>query len=93
MALAADGRAKGIAGTVRTTVSRVVPAEILPPIRARLWVEEPGIKIDLVPLDTTDNFFWERPTLPCEFTGPASLILCRKSWHICRWGLCGAVLP
>ncbi len=55
LALAAAGRAKGIDGTVRITASRVVSSAILPPILARLRAEEPGIEIDLVPSDTTEN--------------------------------------
>ena len=53
--IAAAGRATGMTGTVRVTASRVVSSAILPPILARLRAEEPGVEIDLVPSDTTEN--------------------------------------
>ena len=55
LAIAAAGRATGMTGTVRVTASRVVSSAILPPILAGLRAEEPGIEIDLVPSDTTEN--------------------------------------
>ncbi|MFN4204338.1 MAG: LysR family transcriptional regulator [Tabrizicola sp.] len=58
LALTARGRAEGLAGTVRITASRVVSHSILPPILARLRAEEPGIQIDLVPSDTTENLLF-----------------------------------
>jgi DNA-binding transcriptional LysR family regulator len=58
LALAAKGHATGIEGTVRITASRVVSHVILPRILARLRAEEPGIQIDLVPSDTTENLWF-----------------------------------
>lgn len=58
LALTAKGHAAGIEGTVRITASRVVSHVILPPILARLRAEEPGIQIDLVPSDTTENLLF-----------------------------------
>ncbi|MGL4239329.1 LysR family transcriptional regulator [Tabrizicola sp.] len=58
LALTAKGRAKGIEGTVRITASRVVSLTILPPILARLRAEEPGIEIDLIPSDTSENLLF-----------------------------------
>ena len=87
MALAAAGRAKGIAGTVRITVSRVVPAEILPPIRARLWVEEPGIKIDLVPLGTTENLLLGEADLALRMYRPSQLDLVSQKLAYLPMGL------
>jgi len=55
LTIAAAGRATGMTGTVRITASRVVSHAFLPPILARLRAEEPGIQIDLVPSDTTEN--------------------------------------
>jgi DNA-binding transcriptional LysR family regulator len=55
LAIAAAGRATGMTGTVRITASRVVSHAFLPPILARLRAEEPGIQIDLVPSDTSEN--------------------------------------
>lgn len=58
LALTARGHATGIEGTVRITASRIVSHFILPPILARLRAEEPGIQIDLVPSDTTENLLF-----------------------------------
>lgn len=58
LALTAKGHASGIEGTVRITASRVVSQVILPRILARLRAEEPGIQIDLVPSDTTENLLF-----------------------------------
>jgi DNA-binding transcriptional LysR family regulator len=58
LALTAAGRVTGIAGSVRITASRVVSHTILPPILAQLRAEEPGIQIDLVPSDTSENLLF-----------------------------------
>ena len=58
LALTAKGHAAGIEGSVRITASRVVSHTILPPILCRLRAEEPGIQIDLVPSDTTENLLF-----------------------------------
>jgi DNA-binding transcriptional LysR family regulator len=58
LALTARGHATGIEGTVRITASRVVSHYVLPPVLSRLRAEEPGIQIDLVPSDTTENLLF-----------------------------------
>lgn len=58
LALTARARAGGMAGTVRITASRVVSYALLPPVLARLRAEEPGIQIDLVPSDATENLLF-----------------------------------
>jgi DNA-binding transcriptional LysR family regulator len=58
LALTAKGHASGIEGTVRITASRVVSHVILPRILARLRAAEPGIQIDLLPSDTTENLLF-----------------------------------
>ena len=58
LTLTARGHATGIEGTVRITASRVVSHYVLPPVLARLRAEEPGIQIDLVPSDTTENLLF-----------------------------------
>ncbi|MES2813940.1 MAG: LysR family transcriptional regulator [Pseudomonadota bacterium] len=58
LALSARGRASGINGTVRITASRVVSHHVLPPVLARLRAVEPGIQIELVPSDTTENLLF-----------------------------------
>ncbi len=55
LTLAAAGREEALSGSVRLTASRIVSAHILPAILADLRRAEPGIQIDLVPSDTTEN--------------------------------------
>ena len=75
LALAAAGRATGMNGTVRITASRVVSSAILPPILARLRAEEPGIEIDLVPSDTTENLLMGEADLALRMYRPTQLDL------------------
>lgn len=58
LAMTARSRFAGIEGTVRITASRVVSQMILPPVLARLRAEEPGLQIDLVPSDTSENLLF-----------------------------------
>lgn len=58
LAMTARSRFAGIEGTVRITASRVVSQTILPPVLARLRAEEPGLQIDLVPSDTSENLLF-----------------------------------
>jgi DNA-binding transcriptional LysR family regulator len=75
LALTAAGRAKGMEGTVRITASRVVSHAVLPPILAQLRVEEPGIQIDLVPSDTTENLLLGEADLALRMYRPTQLDL------------------
>lgn len=58
LVLAARSQGAGVAGTVRLTASRIVAHHLLPPILARLQAEEPGIEIELVASDTTENLLF-----------------------------------
>ena len=58
LAMTARSRFAGVEGTVRITASRVVSQAILPPVLARLRAEEPGIQIDLIPSDTSENLLF-----------------------------------
>ena len=66
----ARGGAEGIAGPVRITASRVVSHSILPPILARLRAKEPGIQIDLVPSDTTENLLFGEADIALRMYSP-----------------------
>ncbi|GGX49949.1 LysR family transcriptional regulator [Tateyamaria omphalii] len=50
-----DGHGKEIAGTVRLTASHVVANFILPPILCDLHATYPGIEIEVMASDTTEN--------------------------------------
>jgi len=62
-------------GTVRITASRVVSHAILPPILARLRREEPGLKIDLIPSDTSENLLMGEADLALRMYRPTQLDL------------------
>lgn len=53
--MARDGHGTEIAGTVRLTASHVVANFILPPILCALHTTYPGLEIEIVASDTTEN--------------------------------------
>lgn len=55
LSLTAAGSSAALTGTVRITAARVVAQWHLPPILARLRLEEPGIALELVASDTSEN--------------------------------------
>ena len=55
-------------GTVRITASRIVSHFILPPMLAQLRAAEPGIQIELVPSDESENLLYrEAARLMADF--------------------------
>jgi DNA-binding transcriptional LysR family regulator len=75
LALTAAGRETGIAGSVRITASRNVAHALLPPILARLRAAEPGIQIDLVASDASDNLLFGEADIAVRMYRPAQLDL------------------
>lgn len=75
LALGAAAANAGMRGTVRITASRVVSNAILPPILATLRAEEPGIQIDLVPSDTTENLLFGEADIALRMYRPTQLDL------------------
>lgn len=55
LSLTAAGSSAALTGTVRITAARVVAQWHLPPILARLRLEEPGIALELVASNTSEN--------------------------------------
>ena len=55
LSLAASGRAETLEGVVRLTAPKVMSTYHLPNILTRLLDEEPGLEIELVASDTTEN--------------------------------------
>ncbi|WP_309663711.1 LysR family transcriptional regulator [Tabrizicola sp.] len=90
LALTAAGRATGMAGTVRITASRVVSNTILPPILSALRAEEPGIQIDLVPSDTTENLLFGEADIALRMYRPTQLDLVARHLTDLPLGLYGA---
>lgn len=73
MALIAAGKDQGLAGPVRITASVVVSHFILPPILAALRAEEPGISIDLVASDSTENLLFREADIAVRMYRPEQL--------------------
>jgi DNA-binding transcriptional LysR family regulator len=70
MALIAAGREAAVTGTVRLTASRVVSHHILPGILADLRQAAPGIEIELVPSDSTENLLFREADIALRMYRP-----------------------
>jgi DNA-binding transcriptional LysR family regulator len=73
LALLAAGREQSLQGTVRLTASRVVSHYLLPPILADLRRQEPGIEIELVPSDSTENLLFREADIALRMYRPTQL--------------------
>ena len=73
LAMVAAGREQSLTGTVRVTASRVVSHYLLPPILAELRVLEPGIDIELVPSDSTENLLFREADIALRMYRPTQL--------------------
>ena len=70
LSLAAAGREEAPTGTVRITASRVVSFHILPSVLGDLRRAEPGIDIDLVPSDTSENLLMREADIALRMYRP-----------------------
>lgn len=69
----AAGRDRAPTGTVRITASVIVAHFVLPPILARLRETEPGIQIDLISTDSTDNLLFREADIAVRMYRPDQL--------------------
>jgi DNA-binding transcriptional LysR family regulator len=70
MSLTAAGRQEQLSGTVRLTASQVVSHNLLPAMLARLRDAEPGIEIELVPSDSTENLLFREADIALRMYRP-----------------------
>ena len=70
LTLAAAGRDADLSGSVRLTASRIVAHHLLPPILADLRLDEPGIQIDLVASDETENLLYREADIALRMYRP-----------------------
>ncbi|MGV8988591.1 MAG: LysR family transcriptional regulator [Cypionkella sp.] len=70
LSLTAAGQQEQLSGTVRLTASRVVSHFLLPPMLARLRQAEPGIEIELVPSDSTENLLFREADIALRMYRP-----------------------
>lgn len=73
MALIAAGEDRGLRGAVRITASAVVSHFVLPPILADLRRAEPGIEIDLVASDSSENLLFREADIAVRMYRPGQL--------------------
>ena len=68
---AAASRGKGVTGVVRVTASEVVGVEVLPPILAGLCARYPGLKIELVLSNRTQDLLQREADIAVRMVRPA----------------------
>lgn len=90
IAMAVAGREAGTTGTVRITASEVTALNYLPGIVADIREALPGITIDLVASDRSDNLLFREADIAVRMYQPQQLeIVTRKLGEI-RMGVCAA---
>lgn len=73
--LTAAGQQTEATGTVRITASDTVSVYILPPILAALHANHPGISIDVVPSDSSENLLFREADIAVRMYRPEQLEL------------------
>jgi len=81
MALIAAGEGTGPEGSVRITASVVVSHFLLPPILSRLRRDQPGIRIDLVASDSSENLLFREADIAVRMYRPEQLDMVTR--HVC----------
>lgn len=81
LSLAAAGREESTSGTVRITASRIVAHHLLPPMLADLRRREPGIQIELVASDSSENLLFREADIALRMYRPTQLDLIAT--HLC----------
>jgi len=70
ISMVATGRAEEIAGTVRITASEIVATYILPEILGRLLQQQPGLQIELVATNSTENLLLREADIALRMATP-----------------------
>ncbi|HGG05101.1 MAG TPA: LysR family transcriptional regulator [Aliiroseovarius sp.] len=81
IAVLSAGQDARLEGSVRITASQVVSHFLLPKILADLRLSEPGIQVDLVPTDTTENLLFREADIAIRMYRPTQLDVVTR--HIC----------
>ncbi|MDB5664492.1 LysR family transcriptional regulator [Cypionkella sp.] len=81
LALAVAGRDARLHGPVRISASRIVSQYLLPPMLAELRRDEPGIEIELVPTDASDNLLFREADIALRMYRPTQPDLITA--HLC----------
>ncbi len=81
LALLAAGHEGSLQGTVRLTASRAVSHYLLPRMLADLRLQEPGIEIELVPSDSTENLLFREADIALRMYRPTQPDVVTR--HLC----------
>ncbi|MDG1431558.1 MAG: LysR family transcriptional regulator, partial [Paracoccaceae bacterium] len=73
ISLRAAGREDATIGTVRITASITVSHYVLPPIIAAIRLAEPGVAIELVPSDESENLLFREADIALRMYRPTQL--------------------
>ena len=73
IAIYAAGQEGDLQGTVRITASEMVCHYVLPPVVARMRMEQPEIAVELVPTDVTENLLYREADIAVRMYRPEQL--------------------
>ncbi len=90
ISLTVAGQQTQIEGSVRITASDMVSVSILPDILARLRWEHPGIQIELVATDSTENLLFREADIALRMYQPEQLELVARKLGEMPLGLFGS---
>ena len=90
LSLAATGRAETLEGTVRITAPQVMSAHHLPAILTRLLDEEPGVEVELVATNDTENLLRREAEIAIRMFRPTQADLIAKKVTEMHLGLFAA---
>lgn len=90
LSLAATGRSETLEGTVRITAPEVMSAHHLPAILTRLLDAEPGVEVELVANDGTDNLLRREADIAIRMYRPTQADLIARKVTDMRLGLFAA---
>ncbi|WP_425097570.1 LysR family transcriptional regulator [Tropicibacter sp. S64] len=90
LSLAAAGRSDALTGTVRITASVFTAHHHLPPILARLRMEEPQIEVELAASDTSENLLYREADIAVRMYRTEQLDIVTKHLGDLKLGLYAA---
>ena len=88
--LSAAGQSTELTGTVRITASDLVAHHLLPPIIAKMRTEHPGILIDVVASNSSDNLLYREADIAVRMYRPTQLDVITRHLGGLAMGVYGA---
>lgn len=90
VSLVAEGRSEALTGPVRVTASEVMATYVLPPMIAVLLDAEPGLEIELVASNSTQNLMQREADIAVRMTEPTQVDLIVRRAGALALGFYGA---